>query len=306
MKTLYTFPCAAALLLAGMTAHGAGSRDSTDIRIFPPGTGRVLAAEDTIPDPGRARYELPEIPVVDTRVPLREIIRKAQRGERDKYAGLKSMAYNRTFKTVLTFGGRKPRTECEETIQRIFYRAPGEWAAVTLKESRYEVDADGRRPLPLDDGDGPRISVRGGSKRDRDLASLPFYLERLDNFRFEITHRSVTDRTVLYEVDFEPLSDFNVSPGGKLWLLTPNYQIVREEFRMKNLPFPWIVKNVDLLTREWQQVENRWVERRIAGHVDLGLSFLKDVPRSVEFVLTFDRYEFDPVLDDALFSGGAR
>jgi hypothetical protein len=279
-------------------ARGSAGAPADTIHVFPPGKMKaVMAAEDTA-----GAIELPPYDVTATRVPLIEIIRKAQEGERRKYAGLRTMAYNLTFKTTMEFGGRSPKSRCQETAQRVYYRAPADWRSVTLRDTTYQVDPDGtRRPWSEKDDSGVRVSAKGG----RDLNELPFYLERLDKFRFRILKTDRMWPKILYEVEFEPMSDFDNLPGGRLWLLTPDYQVVREEFVLKNLPFPWVVKKVDLLTREWQPVEGRWVEKRVTGRVDLGLNFL-GIPKQMEFVALFDHYQFDQPLDPGIFEGGDR
>lgn len=297
MKPLYTLVAGITLALIAGNAGIAGSGSPQDtIRVIPPGRGRVvIAAEDS------TLLEIPMIDVVADTVPLIEIIRKAQAGERRKLEGLSTLSFNQTFKVTMSYTGKKPKMECMERTSRAFYRAPDSWRVVTLRDSSYQVGPDGRRAPWKDGEEGVRVS--SSDDDDRDLTQLPYYLERLDKFRFRIAHRSVSEGRIVYEVDFEPLSDFDVLPGGKLWLLTPDYQIVREEFRLKNLPAPWILKGVDLLTRDWQNVNGRWVVKRITGRVELGLNFLK-VPNSIEFIALYDHYEFNSALDGALFKGG--
>lgn len=307
MKTLYTL--AAALAVAFGAFHPAGramAQEKKGVIVIPSGQGRVYAVEDSIPDPQSA-LTTPEIKVSSTRVPLREIIRKARDGERQKYAGLKTMAYSRTLRVVMTSRGDHPTSTCDEIVQRVYYRAPSDWAMVTLQDTTYELGSDGK-PLEKKKDEKVRLKLSTGRRQGlRDLAAeLPFYLEKIDSFRFHIAHKSINQREVLYEVDFEPMSDFDRLPGGRLWLLTPNYQIVREEFRMKNIPFPWIIKNIDLLTREWEEVEGRWVEKRLTGRVDIGRLMFVDIPGRIEFVVSCDHYRFDPELDNRLFGGGGR
>jgi hypothetical protein len=114
---------------------------------------------------------------------------------------------------------------------------------------------------------------------------------------------------VLYEIGFEPKSDFDVLPGGRVWLLTNGYQIVREEYEVKNLPMPWVLKSLGLLTRDWQQIDGRWLPHRITARVGLrsALGFgLVEVPRVVEIVILYDGYKIDSYVDPALFQGRPR
>jgi len=294
MKTLYTVVTTVAVVLAA----GAALADPGDeTRVMTGDTGAVLAVEDTL----GTKYEVGTIDVYARRVPLIEIIRKAQEGERRKYEGLNTVAFNQTIKMTMSYEGKKPRMECMESTRRAFCRLPDEWRSVTLRDTTYQIGPDGVRAPWKEGEDRIRVDMNDDGE-GRDLTRIPYYLERLDKFRFTIARRSVRADEVVYEVDFEPLSDFDVLPGGKIWLLTPEYQIVREEFRLKNLPAPWILKSVDLLTRDWQKVDGRWMVKRVTGRVDLGLNFLK-IPNSVEFVALFDNYEFNPALPAGLFGG---
>ena len=318
MTRLYLF-CAGlialALLPAGPStmaaavaaAAGADSTfgDPTDtgrkLLIFPPGSGspiRVRASEDTLPE--NRVYEMPEIKIQEVRIPLLEIIRKAQAGERKKYDGIGTMAFTQTTKVTMVFKGRKPETRCLEKTSRVYYRAPDRWAQAPLREVRYKLDAAGERKPWDPDDDEDQVNVRDG----RRLSELPFYLERLDRFNFRIVDRRYDRQQVLYRIAFEPKSDFGNLPGGTMWLLTNGYQIVHEEFHLKNLPAPWILKSIDLMTREWQLLEGHWVEKRIGARAALGMNFL-GVPQEAEVVVQYDDYKFDLPLDDRLFQGGA-
>jgi hypothetical protein len=95
------------------------------------------------------------------------------------------------------------------------------------------------------------------------------------------------------------MSDFSDLPSGRLWLYAPDYQIVREEFHFRRTPYPWLLKAVRHFTRDWEQVEGRWVERRITARADLGLNAL-GVPETVEVVVLNDAFAFDIPVDDAL------
>jgi hypothetical protein len=259
---------------------------------------RVLAVEDSL-----RVYTAPETTkVVARRIPLTEIIRKAQQGERHKYDGITTMAFDRTIKLTMKAGGRKPETRCIETVSRAYYRSPDGWAEAPLRETRYILDAQGQRK-PWDEKDKDDIEVSSDGDVS-ELTDLPPYLENTDKFDFKIVNRSMKPDQVLYEIAFEPKSDFDILPGGRLWLLTNGYQIVHEEYHLKNLPVPWLLKSVGLLTREWQQVEGHWVQKRITVRAELrsalGLGLVK-IPGTVEAVIFYDRYRFDLPLEAALF-----
>lgn len=276
---------------------------SAPILIFPPGSGtpiRIRATEDTLPE--SRIFEMPEIRVEEVRVPLLEIIRKAQEGERRKFEGLSTMAHTEVIKVTMKFGGQKPETRCIESSVRVYFRAPDMVVRVPIRERRFKIDAAGVES-PWEEEDDGEMTIR--VENGRRLTDLPFYLQRLDTFTFKILERRNNDRQVLYKIGFEPRSDFDNLPGGTMWLLTGGYQIIHEEFHLKNLPVPWILKSLGLLTREWQQVEGRWVERRVTARAELGLNFL-GVPESAEVVQTYDDYKFDLPIDPRIFEGGGR
>jgi hypothetical protein len=240
--------------------------------------------------------------VVARRIPLAEIIRKAQEGERHKYDNISTMAFDRTLKVTMTYGGSNPKSRCIESTARVYYRNPDGWAEAPLRESKFEIDAKGeRKPWKKEDLDIQVNDEEGGA---RSLSELPEYLQDTGKFDFQIAHRSLQPDQVLYEITFEPKSDFDVHPSGRVWLLTNGYQIVREEYHLKNLPVPWLLESLGLLTREWQQVEGHWVQKRITARAqlrtELGLGLVK-IPRLVEVAIVYDQYRFGLPLDEKLF-----
>jgi hypothetical protein len=300
------FVVASGLALAAGMASGQ-TPVPTDART-PAAGAPVLAVEDSI-----RQYELPEpVRVRATRVPLVEIIRKAQEGERRKYDGLASLAFTQRVKVTIDFEKPKPYTQCHEIAQRVYYQAPARWREVMLRDEEYVIEADGsRRPKDVEEpGGGRRRGVRvevgtsdpdDGDDAARSLTQLPDYLERLDRYEFTILHRSVRPDQVVYEIGFEPKSDFEILPEGRMWILTGRYQVVREELRFRRLPLPGILKDVDLVTREWQEIDGRWLQKRITGRARIGLPGFLRAPTAIEVSVSFDQYALNPTLDPALF-----
>lgn len=302
MVRLYSALCFSAVLFlafpgaAGLSAAGEAPADS--LMVIPPGKGQ-FAEDDSVP-------KLKGMIIIDGKpVDIVEVVRKAQEGERSKYEGLRTLAYTQTMRLTMKFGGRKARTRYQETVQRVYYRAPDDWVTATLRDTTWVRTAAGELTKDKEDDEDEghvRVSVRN---EGASIANVPIYLERLDKFRFTRLGQSATDSTVLHRVRFEPMSDFGSLPGGTIWLLAPGYQIVREEYELKNLPYPWIFKKLDFLVREWQPIEGRWVQKRIAARARLGMNFLS-VPEAAEFVVDYADYRFNPVLEDAIFSGRDR
>jgi len=272
-----------------------------ETQVLPPGAGQATVEGDST----HPRLAIKEITVSGERVDLREILRKAVEGEKKKHAGLKTFSYTRRIRSVMRFEGKKARTRIDDIVQRVYYRAPDQWVEVTAFDSTRTLNPDGSPRENDDKGDDEKDHLNVTAE-SRSIEEKPFYLERLDRFRFYQGPIHRTDSTAVFEIQFEPVSDFSDdTPGGTLWLLAPGYQIVREEFRFeKGLPAGWILKGLDLLTREWQQVEDRWLERRLTGRVTLGQDWgLKQmgVPKTIEFVVEYDDYRLNPDLPDAIF-----
>lgn len=286
---------AAAVLMAA-TGH-ARAADDERILILRPDQGRIVPGDST---GGPLRLET-GIEVRGDSISIRDVLARAREAELRKFEGLSTLAYTQRVRIVMTFGGKKPRTRVHDRVERVYFRAPDRWVRAAVLDSTWEVGADGTpRSLKEDEDD---VSVSVG--RD-DLTRIPYYLERLERFRFgENPPFSITDSTIVYEISFSPASDFDEMPGGRIWLLTPGYRIVREEFEMSRLPFPWVLKSLDLLTREWAPVGDWWLEKRIAGRARMGLNFL-GLPEETEFVVSFDDYRLNPELDPGLFEGGDR
>jgi hypothetical protein len=261
---------------------------------------RVFAKEDSL-----QVYTVPETThVVARRIPLAEIIRKAAEGERHKYDGITTLAFNRTLKVTLKYLGHDPKSRCIENAARVYYQSPDQWAEAPLRDIKYILLPDGTRKPWNDKDEDEDIHIEMGADEGNRLSEVPDYLIDTDKYDFKILHRSLQRDQVLYEIGFKPRSEFDVLPGGRIWILTGNYQIVREEYEIANLPVPWLLKSLGLLTREWQMVGSRWVPRRITARAELrnvGLG-LVDVPRTVEAVVVFDEYKFDLPLDAALFA----
>jgi hypothetical protein len=286
-------------LCIGLTAIGLIAGASPCTHAAP-----ILALEDSL-----RQYTMPETTRVRaTRIPLLELIRKAQDGERRKYEGIQTMAFNRSVKVTIEFGGRKPHLECHEDVSRVYYRRPLDWAEVALRKSDYDVAPDGTRtPRDQDDPHGPvQLEIGEEDSNARRLEEVPAYLQQIERFEFRILQRHLRRDEVLYEIGFAPRSDFEMLPSGRIWLLTSGYQIVREEFEFKKLPLPGILKSVNLVTREWQEIEGHWVQKRITGRANIGIVPMLGAPKSIEVVVLFDDYKFDQPIVDAVFEGARR
>ncbi len=298
MTTLYRYRwmavswLVAALWLGSNQEAGA---EGEEIRVLPSGEGRSQVLGDSL----NPRLEIKELTVGGQRVDLHDILRKAVAGERGKYAGLETMAMTRRIRIVARYKGKKARTEIQDLVRRVYFQAPDRWVEATVLDTTWSVMADGSI-RPPDEDDDEKVMVEANRRKVEDI---PYYLERLDKFRFFQGPIHRTDSTAVFEIPFEPKSDFDELPGGRLWLLAPGYQIVREEFLLTNVPFDWAVKRLDLLTREWQPIEDRWLEKRITGKVDFTSAVqVIGAPISIEFVILFDDYRLNPDLDPSIMA----
>jgi hypothetical protein len=101
-------------------------------------------------------------------------------------------------------------------------------------------------------------------------------------------------------------SDFDLLPAGRMWILTGRYQVVREEIEFRRVPLPGVLRGIDLVTREWQEIDGRWLQKRITGRARLGLPGFLRAPAAIEVAVTFGQYVLNPALDPALFGDEAQ
>jgi len=260
----------------------------------------ALAREDTFGV--RLRYELREIEIQGERVTLREILQRAQEGERARRESVEDLTYTQQVR-VSALGGRfgdDDRTRIFEEIERVYFKQPDRHLRVHLAEREYG-----------DQEEEEKIEVRARVRVDvgdaLDFAQAPFYLEDIDSYRYTIHDRQIFPDRVVYAVRFEPRSDFDVEPTGIFWIDAADFVVVHEEMGFEKNPAPLFLKSLDNIVRERRRVDGHWVVTRIQVMCEFRLTMLLGV-KQVEAEITFSNFEFNTGLDDAIFrdSNGRR
>lgn len=253
----------------------------------------VLAREDTFGV--HLRYALREIEIRAEILSLKEILHRAQEGERRRREAVRDLAYTRNTR-VSVFGGRRPgaqQVRIFEERERIYFKRPDRRLEVHLADRKYG-DQDQQEELK------PRAQVAIEVRDALDFAQAPFYLEDIDAYRYRIEDREVFPDRVVYAVGFTPRSDFDIEPTGTFWIDAADFVVIYEEMRFEHNPAPLVVKSIDHIVREREQVDGHWVVTRLQGRAELRLSFLTGF-RKIEFEARFSDFQFNTGLPDSIF-----
>lgn len=253
-----------------------------------PASPLLLAVEDTLDL--TERYKIDPLLVSANRLTIGEIVRRCIEREEALKKQIETHTFTQYVKAVMHVGGYGDDADkllITEDVGRSTFIRDGESKSVTLKSERYILEDGERKPWEEAEEEGGTIRIQY-----RDLEDLPFYLEDEDQYDFEILSREIAGDRVVYEVSLAPKSDFEIAPGGKIWVDTSNFQILREEFQFGDrVPLPMIVKSIGPLIRERERIGDLWVWKRILARVDLRIGWLRfmeeKIPDTVEFVVLF-------------------
>jgi hypothetical protein len=136
-----------------------------------------------------------------------------------------------------------------------------------------------------------------------DFAQGPFYLEQIDDYRYEIIDRRLYPDRIIYAVEFEPRSDFEpLSIAGTFWIDTADFVVVHEEMKFNRNPAPLLLKSVDHIVRERRRVDGRWVITRLQVVAEMRSALMIGFGR-VEVEANYDAFAFNAGLSDSLFEG---
>lgn len=260
----------------------------------------VFAAEDTLELP--APFHMSEVEIRATRLEIGDIVDRCIESEERLRENIESHVYTQSVRTVFHvdgYGENAKKRMVIEQADRVFFRKPDDSRTVNITTARYVIEDGERRPW--EDGEDETVDIEYD-----DLNGLPFYLEDREQYRFEIVSRRIVGDRVIYEVDLEPRSDFEIAPGGRIWIDTSTFSILREEFDFGDrVPMPMFVKSVGPFIRERERIGDLWVWKRFLVRVDLRMGWLrfleKDIPDTVEFIVSFrdHRVNEDPAPDES-------
>ena len=140
---------------------------------------------------------------------------------------------------------------------------------------------------------------------DEEIVNFAFRPETRSRFRYRILGRDLVGDHLVYRIAFEPRSLLDPAvPRGVVWIDTNDFVIVRQEVGFERSPAPPILKGVDRLVIERENVGGYWVLKRILMRAQAGVP-LPQVGRSIDFTMSFDRYAINSGLPDSLFDVGS-
>ncbi len=235
---------------------------------------------------------LDPIEVTSERLGISDIVDRCIRREEEMRKRIAVHDWTQRVKTSLAIGGSSDRPDKEiviEEVSRVELRRPTSKKKVLLARHEYEV-VDGERQERKAEAKGPDgepIEVRY-----EDFDDLPFYLQDRDDYDFWIEERQIVGSSLIYKVRLAPKSEFDVAPGGRIWVDTSTYQILREEFDFGDrVPMPMFVRSIGPVVREREKVGDVWVVSRVLLRVDLRVGWMRfmddEIPDRVEIAATY-------------------
>ena len=250
------------------------------------------------------RYDVLDTTMVETRaMTLSEIIERCTRGERTKLAGHKNMTYSARTRTIVEWPHKK--REVTEDLWLMYEEDTGYRRSVLLnRRERAHKFSDGEWEVSDEDKESDiRVSF---SDNESTFTDVPFYLESVDDFSFDLVDTTLLEDRVIYEIAFTPKSDFKPLPSGTVFVDTKNFHIVHEIFMYEegHNPMPLVISDIRRISRQWTMLPGgEWVADRLA--IDLGLRKMFGImPQKVRMGIELDDYSFDQGYDPRKF--GAR
>src|SRR5262249_17921097 len=95
------------------------------------------------------------------------------------------------------------------------------------------------------------------------------------------------------------------SPSGLVWVDTNDFVIVREEVRFERSPIPVLLKSIDRMVVERNQVEGLWVLSRVLMRCQLTVS-IPTFGSSFDVAMHFDDYQMNKGIDEKFLERGSK
>ena len=277
----------AALALAAAAFAGAGAPTASPAR--PPGP--TLAAEDTM------YTEVPPVLVSAPRVTLDEILGRVARGERRRDSLMTDQSVLVTVRLVRNADRRRPAELLTETILRVYKKKPDRVRTQVLRDYKARDQKKKRA--------GVAVNVRARGGMDEEIVNFAFRPEARSQYKYRILGRDLVGGHLIYRIAFEPRSLLDPSePRGVVWIDTNDFVIVHQELIFDRSPAAPIIKNVNRVVIERQNVDGYWVLKRVLLRAEASIP-LPQVGRSFDFSMRFDDYAINRGLPDSLFIGPA-
>ena len=233
---------------------------------------------------------------------LAEIIRRCAEGERTKLEGHTDMTYTATGRNLVVWEGKKKEIRDEvwmgyeddtgyrrvvrldEKVRRLEWEDGG-WVPAEEKKEDEEVRVD------VFDEDGESM-----------FTELPFFLEEVQEFDFTLRNRTLLEDRVIFEIGFEPRSEFKPLPSGVVWVDAQKYRVIHEIFSFEGQnPFPAVLESIDRVSRQWRETpEGAWVTHRITAEVKLR-EWFGVIPDRITVAIEVGDVVFDAGYDERRF-----
>ena len=275
------------LALAAAAVAGAGYPPASPAR----NSGPTLAVEDTM------HAEVPPVLVSAPRVTLDEILGRVARGERRRDSLMTDQSVLVTSRLVRNADRRKPAELLTETVMRVYKKKPDRVRTLVLRD--YQA-SDGKKKHA-----GVDVNVRARGGMDEEVVNFAFRPEARRQYGYRILGRELAGGHLIYRIAFQPRSLLDpAAPRGVVWIDTNDFVIVHQELIFDRSPAAPLIKNVDRVVIERQNVDGYWVLKRVLLRAEATIP-LPQVGRSFDFSLRFDDYAINRGLPDSLFTGPA-
>ena len=277
--------CLTTLALAA--AAGAGPPAAAPDRA----PGPTLAAEDTM------RTEVPPVLVSAPRVTLDEILGRVARGEHRRDSLMTDQSVRVTARLVRNADRGRPNELLTETVMRVYRKKPDRVRTQVLRD--YEAGDEKRKHARTS------VNMRMRAGMDEEIVNFAFRPETRHQYRYRILGRELVGGHLVYRIAFEPRSLLDATePRGVVWVDTNDFVIVHQELSFDRSPLAPLIKDVNRVVIERQNVDGYWVLKRVLLRAEAAVP-LPQVGRSFDFSVRFDDYAINRGLPDSLFAGHA-
>jgi hypothetical protein len=251
------------------------------------------------PDPASPRPGVTDTMHVERKpITLAEIISRAIEGEKTKLLGRTSLSYTMSVRTILLWEKKK---EIYDAVMRAYTESNGFSRFVELNENKTRYKYEDGAWVEDEDDEELEPSVRVTADGFSDFTELPFFLEEVDEYTFELLGRTLEGDHVIFQIGFKPKSDFKALPAGTIYIDTTDYRIIHEEFRFSQNPFPMILKGLNRMSRHWDRLPTgEWVFTRVLADIEMH-SYFGMVPDRVQLSLERSDFKFDEPYSVRLF-----
>jgi hypothetical protein len=232
-------------------------------------------------------------------ITLREIISRAIEGEKSKLEGRTSLSYTMTVRSIVLWENK--RKIVNDVLVLAYNESSGFSRFVEVNNVTRQFDRKESSWVENPDEVEESAAVRVESDGHSDFTELPFFLEEIEEFHFELRSRTVEVDHVIFEIGFKPKSDFKPLPSGTIFIDTTDYRIIHEEFHFEKNPFPLLLKGIRHVSRHWDRLPTgEWVFTRVLAEIEMR-GFMPYVPDRIQLSLERRDFAFDKPYSAHLF-----